>query len=35
MENDCEGCFWYYNSYCTCEGLKPCDFEEEADNETN
>ena len=29
MGNDCEGCFWFYNSYCTCEGLKPCEVEDE------
>lgn len=33
MENDCEGCFWFYNGYCTCEGLKPCDFEKEEEND--
>lgn len=27
--DNCIGCFWYLNSFCTCEGLKPCDCEKD------
>lgn len=33
--DDCRGCFWFYNGFCTCDGLKPCEVEQEENNETN
>lgn len=32
-ENDdkCVGCYWNYNGFCTCQGLRPCNYEEAKD----
>lgn len=32
-EEECKGCEWNYNGSCTFDGEKPCDVEQETENE--
>ena len=34
-DDKCVGCYWNYNGFCTCEGVKPCNYEEVKDNADN
>ena len=27
-DDKCVGCYWNYNGFCTCMGMRPCNYEE-------
>lgn len=34
-DDKCNGCYWNYNGFCTCQGVRPCNYEEVKDENEN